>query len=270
MLQIIKIFCILFFSTTISFADSVDDPIKISTWQMRKFTSKAPRPTVVFGHGCDGMPSGHAIFDWAIELGNWGYNTVYYDSFTSKGYPKGLCEKGMYLKVSAEYRAKEAQELAKWIKQQPWHSGKIGYIGESHGGSTAIRIAMMPNEENEFSSSIAFYPACGGYSYGRYIGPLGTPKLDKETGDSGWVMKIPSQLHLAGSDDWTPAEECYLVLKSEIFEYSGATHAFDLNYPERTVWGYKMKYDKKAKELSRERVQRFLKTHMFEDSTEVK
>jgi len=270
MLKIIKILCILFFSTTISFADSVDDPIKISTRQMRKFTSKAPRPTVVFGHGCDGMPSGHAIFDWAIELGNWGYNTVYYDSFTSKGFPKGLCEGLTGLKVSPEYRAREAQELAKWVKEQPWHSGKIVYIGESHGGSTALRVALTPKDKNEFSASIAFYPWCGGYAYGRYLGPLGPPKFDKESGGTGWLMEIPTQLHLASADDWTPPAECLLVLKSEIFEYPGATHTFDLDYPERTFLGYKMKYDKKAKELSRERVQKFLNNKLFENSTEVK
>ena len=241
-------------------ADLSNQKPDISTWSMRKITSMTPRPTIIVGHGCDGLTP--YLVDWGREFGNWGYNLVFYDSFSSKGYRHGTCKNaGDALAVSPEYRAREAQELAKWIKQQPWHTGKVAYIGESHGGSTAIRVGMIQKEINEISATIAMYPWCGIWDAG-YSGPLGSPKLNKETGKYGWITQIPTQFHLAGSDDWTAPGVCYDVEGAEHFTYNNATHAFDFDYPDRTMFGHKLKYDRNAHKLSRERIRKFLQEKM--------
>jgi dienelactone hydrolase len=75
-------------------------------------------------------------------------------------------------------------------------------------------------------------------------------------------MNIPTQLHLAGADDWTPSHACKQIQHADIFEYAGATHAFDLIYPDRKMFGHTLKYDRKATALSRERVKKFLSENL--------
>jgi dienelactone hydrolase len=246
------ILCSSFVTTATDWRDKTPN---ISTWHMQKITSATPRPTIIVGHGCDGLTS--ALIGWGREFGSWGYNLVYYDSLTSKGYGHGTCKPGDEFAVSPEYRAREAQELAKWIKQQPWHTGKVAYIGESSGGSTALRVGMIEKEINEISVAISFYPWCGIWDAG-YKGPLGTPKLNKDTGKYGWATSIPTQMHLGGSDDWTSPTVCYDVSGAEHFTYNNATHAFDFDYPNRSMFGHKLKYDRNAHKLSRERIRKFL------------
>jgi len=44
--------------------------------------------------------------------------------------------------------------------------------------------------------------------------------------------------------------------------YSGATHAFDLDRPERTYLGHVMRYDAEAADDAIERTKQFLVTHL--------
>lgn len=263
-----KLLCILLFSIATGCA-SVENNIQVSevstfespkinhrTFQVRKPWASGPHPTIIIGHGCDGLRTNPALLDWAREFNSLGYNAVAYDSFESKGLSGGtLCTDPM--RISPEYRAREAQEAAKWIKQQSWHTGKVAYIGISHGGTTAIRLAMLAPETNEISASIAMYPWC-------HIFALGQVTLNKNINPPDWghFMKSPIQLHLGGADDWTPAFQCKDIKNAEIYEYEGATHGFDLAYPDRTLWGYKMKYNSKATALAKERIKKFLSENL--------
>jgi dienelactone hydrolase len=208
------------------------------------------------GHGCDGLRNNPALLDYARELNSWGYNAVFYDSFENVKIYDGICSSP--LRVLPEYRAREAQEAAKWIKQQPWHTGKVGYIGISHGGATAIQIGMLSPKINEISATVAMYPSCSWAALGQvFQDPEGT------SSSRGYFMKIPTQLHLGSLDTWTPPYDCiHNMRNAELFEYKGATHAFDLNYPNRTFHGYRLEYDRKATALSRERIKKFLSTNM--------
>jgi dienelactone hydrolase len=242
-------------SSTIS---SLETPtLNFSSFIIEKPTVSGPNPTVIVGHGCDGLKSNPALLDYAKVLNSWGFNAVFYDSFQSRGLSGGaICSKAM--RIPPEYRSKEAQEAAKWIKQQPWHTGKVGYLGISHGGSTAIHIGMLSPKINEISATVAMYPSCSWVV-------LGLPFQDPEgrSNSRGYFMKIPTQLHLGSKDDWTPPYECKKdMMNAELFEYEGATHAFDLNVPDRTVFGYRVGYDRKATLESRERIKKFLSEHM--------
>ena len=263
-----QLLCILLFSVATGCA-SVENNTQVSevstfespkmnhrTLQVRKPWENGPHPTVIVGHGCDGLKLNPVLFDWARTLNSWGYNAVFYDSFAYKGYDDGrICTDGLL--VSPEYRAREAEDAAKWIKEQPWHKGKIAYLGESHGGSTALRISKAKNPETNISAVVAFYPWC-------HIWVMGSPTLDKtsEKPDWGYFMNLPTQVHLAGGDDWTPAWECKDIKNAEMYEYDKVTHAFDLNAPDRTLYGHKLKYDRKATALSRERVKKFLEENL--------
>lgn len=261
-----KLLCILLFSITTGCASvehktegTIFDAPKVNqhTLIVRKPWKSGPHPTVIVGHGCDGLKKNPALLDWARELNSWGYNAVFYDSFESKGVSGDIICTRYVESVSPAYRAKEAEVAAKWIKQQPWHTGKVGYIGISHGGATAIRIAKEDIAEPNINAVVAYYPWC-------HVVALGSITLNKKNSLPyyGQFMNIPTQLHLAEADDWTPSSECKQIQNAEIFEYAGATHAFDLNYPDRKLFGHTLKYDRKATALSRERVKKFLSENL--------
>ena len=264
-----KLLCILLFSVATGCASSetttqgtttasTEAPtINPRAFVIDKPSVNGPHPTVIVGHGCDGLHSNVALFYYAKVLNSWGYNAVFYDSFQSKGLSGGfICQKPM--RISPEYRAREAQEAAKWIKQQPWHTGKVGYLGISHGGSTAINIGMLSPKINEISATVAMYPSCS-------WALLGFPFQDPEgqSNSLGYFMKTPTQLHLGSKDDWTPSYECKRDMRNaELYEYEGATHAFDLNVPDRVMFGHGLGYDRKATLESRERIKKFLLKNM--------
>jgi dienelactone hydrolase len=231
----------------------------ISTSYITKSTGwgNTPRPTIIIGHGCDGFTQ--YILDWGREFEKWGYNTVYYDSFSGKGYRNAeVCTSGML--VAPALRAEEVEEVAKWVKQQPWHIGKIAYIGESHGGATAIRVSNnAKNGKSNISAVVAMYPWCHTWA-------MGSMSLNKENGNNtwGWPMHLPTQIHLADGmlDSLTPPHQCKEIQNAEVYDYQGTTHAFDFPFPDRTLWGHRMKYNSKATALSRERIKKFLSENM--------
>lgn len=266
-----KLLCILLFSvatgcasvennnTQVSDVSTFESPkVNHRTLIVKKPWESGPHPTIIIGHGCDGLKNNPLLLDWGRELNSWGYNAVFYDSFAYKGYDDGrICTDSTL--ITPEYRAREAQEAAKWIKQQSWHTGKVAYIGESHGGSTALRIGMLPKETNEISASIAYYPWC-------HVWVMGSPKLRKSDNgnkpDWGHYMETPTQIHFGTADYWTPSHLCNDVQNAQTFEYENATHAFDFAYPDRTMWNQRLKYDRKATKLSRERVKKFLEENL--------
>ena len=264
-----KLLCILLFSISTGCASvgnthqsSVVNTFEssiISTSYITKSTGwgNSPRPTLIIGHGCDGITP--YLLAWGKEFEKWGYNTVYYDSFSRKGYNNAeVCTSGML--VAPAFRAEETEEVARWIKQQSWHTGKIAYIGLSHGGSTAIRISNNAKSgKSNISAVVAMYPWCHVWA----MGSMSSVKENKNN-DWGWPMYLPTQIHLADGmlDALTPPHQCKDIQNAEVFDYAGATHAFDFPYPDRTLWGHRMKYNSKATSLSRERIKKFLSENM--------
>jgi dienelactone hydrolase len=133
-------------------------------------------------------------------------------------------------------------KLAGYIRTQSYHRGKIAVIGFSHGGSTVLNVANT--NQNVIDASIAYYPSC----HKRFSG--------LET----YHPYIPTQVHLAGRDDWTPVSECDYLPEQEKYLYPYATHAFDMHYPDRVYLGHRMAYDSKADTLAKDRTKEFLST----------
>lgn len=205
----------------------------------KQYTYTQPKPTVIIVHGCDGVDN-PSYNEWAKEVHSWGYNAVVADSFKFRGYHNGVC--GNPPVVLPATRANDLIHLAEYIRTQSWHEGKIAVIGFSHGGSTVLNIANT--NQNAINVSIAYYPSC----HKRFSG--------LET----YHPIIPVQVHLAGRDDWTPAKECDYLPSKEKHLYEYATHAFDMNYPNRVYLGHTMAYDKKSDTLARSRTKEFLST----------
>jgi len=205
----------------------------------KQFLTRTPRPTVIIAHGCDGVDN-VSYTNWAKEIHSWGYNTVVADSFKVRHLTSGVCVNPPI--VLPETRARDLVKLAAWIKTEPWHQGKIAVIGFSHGGSTVLNIS---NTKQDFiDATVAYYPSCH----------------KKFSSINTYDPYIPTQVHLAGRDDWTPASECDYLPNKDKHLYPDATHAFDMMIPDRVYLGHRMAYNKKADVLARQRTKEFLST----------
>jgi dienelactone hydrolase len=172
-----------------------------------------------------------------------GYNAILIDSFEFRGYGN-LCNSG-YL-VHPSTRAEDFEAVAKWVKTQTWHKGKVAVIGFSHGASTALNIANNKNILN-IDAVISYYPFCGKQNGVSFIGEqIENPR-------------IPGQVHLADDDTLTPPYLCGAMKNYEVYHYSNATHAFDMPYKDRRFAGILYKYNEEATTISKERVAQFLK-----------
>lgn len=135
-------------------------------------------------------------------------------------------------------------ETAKWVNQQPWHSGKIGVIGFSHGAIAALNLAanggvLYPLQtgvssdvylNSYISAVVAYYPNCR----------IGHKRA-----------AIPSLILIGELDDMTPPTWCK-VLEEESkyirsYIYPGVYHSFDVKgFNHINNFGYIVRYDSKA------------------------
>lgn len=199
-------------------------------------SSNWPRPTIIIAHGCSGSKvAGYQ--DWVYNLGNWGYNAIMLDSFLSRGFRS--CENRSAPYLSQNVRANDVSNLVKWINKQPWHSGKIGLIGFSHGGGTAINVANNLEVEG-ISAAVAYYPYCD------YIG-VNTDN-----------PKIPVLILFGKKDTTTPISRCRLNDKYEKIIYPNAYHSFDTYKVDGMYYGHWHAYDSEANRDSRIRTKVFM------------
>ena len=201
-----KIFFFLFCVVSASSNAFFEVPLTYHLYKVDK-----PAPTIIISHHCGGA-HGHSD-DWARQLNKWGFNAVNLDSFTPRKASE-VCR--LPMQVPTWSRSDEAYKMAELIKTQPWHQGKIGYIGFSHGGSTAVYIAS-DHRNKSIDAAVSYYPYCG-RDYGREI--------------STSSPRIKLMLALAKRDDWTPYVPCMGENKNlEIHLYENATHSFDQHFP---------------------------------------
>jgi dienelactone hydrolase len=206
-----------------------------------------PFPAVVIMHDCSGLgpSSSHAPERWAQELTGRGYVVVIPDSFTTRGFPNGVCTHPAPTRVDVApgRRARDAYSALAHARTLPYVDGKrVGLMGGSHGGSTtlssivAAQGALEPlarEKEDGFAAAVALYPACG-VRIGGWYGAIG----------SGVYRPVAPLLILIGElDDWTPAESCRRLAEISraaghpvtIKIYPGAHHSFDSANPVRYV-----------------------------------
>lgn len=214
---------------------------------------KKTAPTVLIAHGSDGVQSFHR--EWAQRVQSWGYNAVIIDHYSLRGIN---LHTGQFLQgVKGPDRARDMVQAGNWILQQSWHKGKVGIIGFSQGGGGVM--ALIDNQDNienskiinkgekiPFSVAVAFYPSC----------LLSSPPIKPS---------IPTQIHLAKSDDLAPIRFCLPLSDPlyEIHQYEGATHAFDVYISSKARLNYTHRYDpavaKESQEYAKVFLEKFIK-----------
>ena len=168
-----------------------------------------PAPTVILIHGGGGVRGMHHLDVWSYFITEWGYNAVIIDLFSKRGF-RDLTMAGQ--RLSFKTRAKDVVSLANHIKNQPWHTGSIGAIGFSQGGSTIFALSK-DDDQKVISAGIAYYPACA------YETPAFTPN-------------IPTQMHLALSDTLSNPALCgidFFLKKHDVHRYENVGHVFDVH-----------------------------------------
>jgi dienelactone hydrolase len=204
-----------------------------------------PFPAVVIAHDCSGLGprSSGAPSRWAAELLRRGYVVLIPDSFTTRGFPDGVCTVASTYRVdvSPERRARDAYAALAHLRTQPDVDGaRVGLLGGSHGGSTTLASMEAPeigdplarDKRRGFAAAVALYPRCrlrGGALWGD---------------GAGVYRPIAPLLILIGEkDDWTPAADCRQLAEVAqragqpvtITIYPGAHHSFDSDRPVRFV-----------------------------------
>ena len=207
-----------------------------------------PFPAIVMAHGCSGLGvrSTGWPYRWGREMVAQGYVVVIPDSFSTRGFPDGVCSSASKLRntVNGPARASDMYGALAALRALPYVDGqRIGLMGASHGGWTTLSAMYVPLDSNTalaqakkdgFAAAIAFYPSCspryGTWSTSR-PGPVGPV-----TAYSGVYQAIAPLLILTGEkDDWTPAIPCSQLAERSreagypvaIKIYPGAHHGFD-------------------------------------------
>jgi dienelactone hydrolase len=200
-----------------------------------------PFPAVVMLHDCSGLGphSSGSPRRWAQLLVEAGYVVLIPDSFSTRGFPAGVCTDPSpeRAEVSPRHRVRDAYEALRYARSLPYVDARhVGVMGGSHGGSTTLATIVAPQEsyvsaENPgFAAAVALYPGCGP-RYGDW---------SEKTGGT-YRPLAPLTILIGENDDWTPAAPCERMAWGAqgagypvtIKVYPGARHGFDSGHAVR-------------------------------------
>jgi dienelactone hydrolase len=212
--------------------------------ELSKPDGPGPFPAVVIVHDCSGLGprSSGAPGRWAKELVRRGYVVLLPDSFTTRGFPDGVCTDASRRRddVSPARRVRDAYAALAHLRALPYVDGAhVGLMGGSHGGSTTLASMIAPESDADllakdrrvgFAAAVALYPGC--------------VASRRTWSNPGVYHPVAPLLILIGEkDDWTPAEPCRRLTEAAqhagfpvtIKIYPGAFHSFDSSNPVRYV-----------------------------------
>jgi dienelactone hydrolase len=217
-----------------------------------------PFAAVVVLHDCSGLGarSSGAPRRWATLLADQGYVAIVPDSFSTRGFPAGVCfapdDAGPQLRrVVPIQRTYDAYAALAFLRNLPYVDGRhVGLMGGSHGGSSTLasmaapasdKAPLVEERRHGFAAAIALYPGCG-ERYGTWSTTRALGSRGAITDYSGVYQPTAPLLILIGErDDWTPAKPCEELTRRAqaagypvtIKVYPGAQHAFDSSAPTR-------------------------------------
>jgi dienelactone hydrolase len=238
-----------------SFKSAPIDSSKSETLRglISKSTGTGPFPAVILAHGCFGVEQNQ--FDWAQRLNAWGYVTLILDSFGPRDV-QNVCSDPKT--VSPETRACDVFGAAAYLRKQSYvNPQKIGLIGFSHGGWTALYAAQesfaAKVQQDPLQAVVAYYPWCPRFGL-------------KET-------KTPLLVLIGKEDDWTPLEKCVKLLDGQdkafknqvkLIAFDDAFHGFDdsgVKSP-KEYDGHKIEFNSQAAAKSIDDTNTFLKSFL--------
>jgi dienelactone hydrolase len=207
----------------------------------------AARPGVLVLHGCEGYrPHYAAIADW---LAAHGYVGIAIDTLTPAGV-KNSCSDAS----GSRREAGDALATLAWMRTLPFVDGtKLAVLGYSMGAIASLDIADPFHPAPPVPglvAAVAYYPACRHRTAANAL--------------------VPIEILDGDADDWTPAAPCQTLANGaggagapiSITTYPGATHAFNVEAPDRTALGHKMHYDPSAAADAESKTLEFLRKYL--------
>lgn len=212
-----------------------------------------PHPAIVMLHGCSGLqPSvSRSLQDHAQVFRQHGYASLIVDSFGPRGKSEAVCRSEDELARARLYRVFDAFDAKRHLQARPdIDPDRIYLLGQSNGGSVAIAASQagrIPDDQQPFTATVAFYPYCRTLTWGREVSPV---------------------LVLTGAlDDWTPPQICQFAAEQDTsgmlrtIVYPGAHHSFDLDIDLQTYAGHTVGGNWSATSRARQEILSFLETH---------
>ena len=200
----------------------------LNSW-LFKPEGEGPFPAVVLMHGCSGLErdTSHrtvwrGLRGHASLLNANGYVALIVDSFG----PRGLTDVCQHPRKGYTPQFIDAHAAFKHLALMPdVDSNRIGFVGQSLGGDTALKLSQKSSVESDLASEfgtyaavVAYYPWCNNY-YARFV-------------------RRPVLILAGAEDNWTPAVRCRNLLGFartwggehllELVVYPDAHHSFDL------------------------------------------
>ena len=215
-----------------------------------------PFPAVLLLHTCYGN-LGH-VDDWAWRLKSRGYVAVVVNSMQARGLDghfdrMAVCG-GRTLR--SEDRARDITISIEKLRRLRIVDGeRIGIVGFSHGGWTALDFLGQPADSISQASStdgrsgvksiVVVYPYCGGAV---------------KSGGGIWPRDARMLILLAGSDMTVGTDECRALAREQqarghavtVHVYPGARHGYDID--PALLYGYDQRYDQSAALDTRKRI----------------
>src|SRR5262245_64330347 len=105
-------------------------------------------------------------------VGQRGYVVIIPDSFTTRGYPAGVCTDPSpnRAEVSPFRRVRDAYAALDYVRTLSYVDGfRVGLMGGSHGGTTTLASIVAPESNKDllarekrggFAAAVALYPGC--------------------------------------------------------------------------------------------------------------
>ena len=141
-----------------------------TSW-LAKPDGEGPFPAVVLTHGCGGIEKNtshrtvwRGLNNHAAFLNDYGYVTLIVDSFGSRRITDGCQTGGKYYPVQVS----DAHAAFDHLASLPFvDADRIGFVGQSLGGGTALRLALGSTVDSRtregrgsYAALVAYYPWC--------------------------------------------------------------------------------------------------------------
>jgi dienelactone hydrolase len=204
-------------------------------------------PAIVVLHGCEGYRKRYGAI--ADDFAKAGYVAVAIDTLTPRGV-KNACSD----RKGSRIEAADARATLAWLRSQPYvDPNRLGVVGYSMGAIAALDLAV-PQRAREappgLKAAVAYYPAC--------------------VKRSATNVVVPLRILDGDADDWTPAPPCAALASDaeaagapvDITTYPNATHAFNVDLPNREALGHPLRYDPAATKDAEAKTLQFFRTHL--------